>query len=88
MLVQNPSEEVALARFTFVTSGGEMVIEEHQVAPGSRFTLCLGQVEGLTSDEVSTRVESLNGVPIVCERSVYFDFSGFLGGHDSIGYAP
>ena len=87
VLVQNPSDEAAHVRFTYMTSTGDTLTEECELPPRSRYTRCLSDVEGLESDAVSTQVESLDGVPIVCERSVYFDFAEFVGGHDSIGYA-
>ena len=87
VLVQNPSDEAARVRFTYMTSTGDTFTEECELPPMSRYTRCLSDVEGLESDAVSTQVESLDGVPIICERSVYFDFTEFQGGHDSIGYA-
>jgi len=87
VLVQNPSDEAARVRFIYMTSTGDTLTEEFELPPKSRYTRCLSDVEGLESDAVSPQVESLDGVPIVCERSVYFDFTEFLGGHDSIGYA-
>ncbi len=34
---------------------------------------------------VSARVASLNGVPVVAERAMYFDYCGKKGGHASAG---
>ncbi len=35
---------------------------------------------------LSARIES--GLPIIAERPMYFDFHGWTGGHDVVGFAP
>lgn len=85
ILVENPSTEEAEVRFTFMLPGGRTVIRETKVPPTSRFTANLGTIRGLEDEEVSTLVESLNGVGIVADRAVYFDYHGITGGNAEAG---
>ncbi len=86
VLVQNPGPDVADIRYTFMVPGGRTPITKtQQVAPYSRTTLRLNDVEGLDGTDVSTRVECANGDGIIAERSMYFDYSGRDGGHNAMG---
>ncbi len=84
VLVMNPDEsQTAQVEFTFMNETGRESTEEIEVAPGSRATLRVDDCEPNT--DVSTLVTCVNGVPIVAERVVYFDFARGVGGHDGPG---
>ncbi len=40
------------------------------------------------SFDFSAKVETTNGTIIICERPMYFDYQGWTGGHNVVGYAP
>ncbi len=89
LLIQNPEGKKADVRVTFNTPGGGSVVKEYGIKAHSRFTLKVNGVEGLSNSEVSSTVESLNGVNVIAERSMYFIYSdGYSsrdGGHNTIG---
>jgi len=89
LLIQNPEGKKADVRVTFNTPGGGSVVKEYGIKAHSRFTLKVNAVEGLSNSEVSSTVESLNGVKVIAERSMYFIYSdGYSsrdGGHNTIG---
>ena len=82
VLVQNPGEETSQIKATFMKPGGVEVEKEYEVPGGSRFTIHVDEVPGCENTSVSTMVESTNNVPVICERSVYFNYYGRVGGHD------
>lgn len=61
---------------------GENMEQVVQVDPDTRTTIDVNSLVGPEQD-VSCRVSS--DVPIVAERPMYFDFSGYNGGHDVMG---
>ena len=85
ILVQNPGTETAEVTFTFMLPGGGTVVKTAQAPQSSRITVHVDDVPGLEDAEVSTHVESTNGVGIVADRSEYFDYEGFDGGHSEVG---
>jgi hypothetical protein len=85
VLMQNPSDETLEVRATFMRPDADPVVKDYSVEAGKRFTIEVDAIEGLESTEVSTKLESQNGVGFVCERAMYFDYNGWTGGHGSIG---
>ena len=87
--IQNPSAVDAQVRMTYMRGDGTTVQQELEVPASSRTTVAVKGVlgEGDTlSDDFSTRVECTNGVDIVAERPMYFDYHGWCtGGHDVVG---
>lgn len=83
VLVQNPGGSDVTARMTFMREGKSAVSRSFTVKAASRFTLNLKGVAGCENESVSTMVEATGGV--ICERSMYFDYYGFIGGHNSAG---
>ncbi len=85
--LQNPSDtQQADCRVTFMLPAGEAPLSfDYAVAPHSRLTIYVNDF--VMSREVSTKVESLNGVPIVAERAMYFNYQGRgkKGGHAASG---
>jgi hypothetical protein len=98
VLVQNPNSTAAQATFTFYTNPGPagaanyapgpevpegMVQVTAEIGPWSRYTVRLDDVAGLESRDVATRVDS--DIPVVAERSMYFNYEGADDGHLSVG---
>lgn len=91
VLLANPNAEAADVKVTFLRSGGAPPIEKkYDLKPRSRFTIPVDGIKGLERGEISTRVESLNGVPIMVERAMYWPSAALSAdwwreGHDSTG---
>jgi hypothetical protein len=90
VLVSNPSTtDTATVHVNFLTSLGERLIEGVTLAPGTRQTVWANgviarQVGARERAEFAIDVESVNGVPVVAERSMYWS-QGFYGGHAAVG---
>ncbi|MFH1150332.1 MAG: hypothetical protein V1748_07650 [Actinomycetota bacterium] len=96
VLLMNPNMVAVNVRCTFMVPEGEPVVREFEVAPRSRLTVPVDEIEGLEQTEVSTKVQVLGPVegggrqaacetPIVAERAMYFTYNGIVGGHSSMG---
>jgi SpoIID/LytB domain protein len=89
VLLQNPSAKTARVRLTFSRPSGASVRCEYGIKGRSRFTVHVDELEGLADAEVATTVQSTNGVKVVAERAVYFNYTdGYClrgGGHDTAG---
>lgn len=78
--MMNPSEVAATAELTFLNEDGSTVIKSVEVAPRSRTTIRADDVPGVSARAVSTVVNSPNGVPLVVERTMFWD-ADYYGGH-------
>jgi len=89
--IQNPEEEDAEVEITYMKGDGGTTTQELTVAGESRFTVPVGAVLGVGDDaahDFSARVESTNGINIICERPMYFLYNGaWSGGHCVTGVA-
>jgi len=83
LLMVNPEDRTASVEVTYLREGADPVVEVYELAPHSRFTVFVNQVEGLGKGSVGMSYRSLNGVPVAAERSLYFDYRGKRGGHCS-----
>lgn len=83
VLVQNPGKAATTVAMSFMREGQTPCYASFKVMPQSRFTLNVKDVPGCESSSISTKVESSE--PVVCERSMYFNYNGFIGGHNSCG---
>lgn len=83
VLVQNPNvSETAQVKLEFMKPDGSNVPPYRlEVPPQSRRTVSINSV--VPNAELSVKVESENGVPIIAERAMYW--GNRSGGHDSIG---
>ena len=84
-LVENPTGTDTTVRATYMLPWGKTKTATYFVPANSRYTIYLNEVDGVDNQEVSTKIESLQHVGIICQRSMYFDYHGKVGGHDSIG---
>lgn len=83
VLVQNPQDETAELKIRLCGDNGILRELELSVEPHSRKTINLNE---LAPDmDVGTEVTSTNGVPVICERSMYWETGGHKAGHNSTG---
>jgi autotransporter-associated beta strand protein len=80
ILVANPTATAAPVTFTFLLPDGTTRVEQRTVAAFARLTLNVDTLAGLTDTAVSTVVTSDTGVPLVVERTMRWDASGY-GAH-------
>lgn len=84
ILLQNPTGTPATVFVNFMKPDGSTIVRGYPVGARSRYTIGVDSINGLEATEVSTYIES-EGVPIIAERSMYFDYMGvWPGGHDTI----
>ncbi|MBU1671029.1 MAG: WD40 repeat domain-containing protein [Actinobacteria bacterium] len=76
----------------FYPGAGETKTTSVSLPPQSRATIDASSVMGVGEDaahDFAATVTSTNGVPILAERPMYFNYSGqWSGGTDVIGYTP
>ena len=72
-LVQNPGATEALVRVRYLLpNGAAPVVRTYAVAPGSRATIWVDRENpALASTDVAAEITSVDGTPIVVERSIY-----------------
>ena len=86
-LLQNPQATTAHATVNFLLPSGTTISRTYTLAPGSRTTIYVNQVEGLDETDVSGGVSA--DAPIVVERAMYRSLPGqpFALGHQLDGRA-
>ena len=93
VLVANPSSQAANLRVTFLRNGAPPIVREGSdwiVGAGGRFTIGVTptwNMAGFYDGEFGVVVESLNGVPVVVERAMYWNLPGlrWAGGTNAAG---
>jgi Stage II sporulation protein len=85
--IGNPSDSAAQVTVRYIIEGGGNKDVSYTVREHSRLTIDASSDVGAGRD-FSCEVLSTNGVPVVAERPVYFNYKGSLtGGHDTLGSA-
>jgi Zn-dependent metalloprotease len=87
VLLANPSTLPARVRATYLLPSGQTLTREYDVAPQSRFNIWVDREDPALADTaVSTTVDSLNRVPIIVERAMWWgDGGGWYEAHNSPG---
>jgi hypothetical protein len=94
ILLANPNLVAAPVTVTFLTpasgltassraSGQATVIQNYTLAPQSRLTIRVDDIQGLENTPVSTVVRSTNALSIVAERTMFWD-KDYYGGHTEV----
>jgi len=83
VLVFNPQDQVANLDVDFMLPDGSVQTNAFPVAPKSRVTFNVDGFPGMEDTNVSVMVKS--DLPVVAERSMYFDYNGRVGGHVAPG---
>ena len=85
LCIGNPSDTEARLTVTYMVEGGRNTEVKYVVDPRARKTIEVAKVIGREKD-FSCRVSSTNGVGIVAERPMYFNYGGkWSGGHIAMG---
>jgi hypothetical protein len=85
LCIGNPSGTEAQLVISYFIEGGGTVDVAHSVGPETRKTIDTSKDIGREKD-FSCRVSCTNGVGLVAERPMYFNYGGaWTGGHDSLG---
>jgi hypothetical protein len=77
LLLANPSDQAASVRITATTSDGQSVSGDYAVPAGARTTVWANSLFGdATARRFWVHVESINSVPVLVERSMYWNALG------------
>ena len=80
ILIANPHETPTPVIITFSTQDGAVITQNRTLLPMSQTRIKLDEIAGLEATSVSTMVTSLPGAPIVVERTMRWDATGY-GAH-------
>jgi hypothetical protein len=80
ILLANPNDVPAPISMTFLKGDGTTVVRPRTLPPLSRTTVLVDEIEGLESTDVSTTVTSTSALPLVVERTMRWDATGY-GSH-------
>ena len=97
--MQNPSDAGTNVRVTYLRPTVPPLTKTYTVGPRSRFTIWVDyeqfpgdapQAPSLSNTDVSAKIESVDGTPIIVERAMYRTTPdgvglGFEAGHDAAG---
>ncbi len=81
----NSNNEGTEVRVSYVLGTGGVVNRTYEVGAFQRFTVFVNDEVPAGSD-ISIIVDS--DLPILAERPMYFNFQGWTGGHNVVGYSP
>ena len=90
VLIANPHPVAVPVTITFLTDAGVTISDDRTLPPSSRTTIRVDSIQGLEWANVSTLVTSPAGLPLIVERTMWWDASGY-GAHTekaSTGAAP
>jgi len=88
LCLQNPNSTDSMVQVTYYTEERGTLAPENFVIPANgRVTLVVNTHAGRDL-HLAARVRVTSGTGIVAERSQYFDFGGWTGGHGVLGATP
>ncbi|MEW6554176.1 MAG: DUF5719 family protein [Actinomycetota bacterium] len=87
LCIQNPGSVDADVTITYYPGGdGDPIVQvQPTVAANSRYTVYVN-VDAGAGLSISAKVDA--DQPVICERPMYFNFTGLDGGHDVVGFIP
>jgi hypothetical protein len=87
ILLANPQTMAANVTVRFLRETGATVVKTYTVPPTSRFNIDTSSVKELHDESFGTVISVTNGVPLIVERSMYWDSNGFFfsGGTNATG---
>ena len=83
LCLQNPGDTDAHTTINYYTANGQVITKQWMVKANNRLTVSATSDVGENQD-ISAKVSS--DQPIIVERPMYFDYNGWTGGHDVVGY--
>jgi hypothetical protein len=89
ILLANPQTSAANVTVSFLRESGAPVVKTFSVPATSRFNIDIGSITELRDESFGAVISSTNDVPIIVERSMYWDSNGFMfsGGTNATGIA-
>ncbi len=89
LCIQNPNPADAAVTITYYPQGGTPIVKAPiTVAANSRRTIYVNDVTQGAGPGLSISTKVTADQNVIAERPMYFDFFGWTGGHDVVGYAP
>jgi autotransporter-associated beta strand protein len=87
ILLANPQTTTAEVTVSYLRESGAPLVKTYSVSPTTRFNIDTDDVTELHDESFGAIVEVTNGVPIIVERSMYWDAGGiqFSGGTNATG---
>ena len=79
VLIANPNDATVSVTLTFSTEGGQQVVQQRSLPPRSRLTVHVDQVPGLENVATSVQVRPATAVPLIVERSMFWDNTYYAG---------
>jgi hypothetical protein len=79
ILLSNPQTTAANVTVTFLREDGPPVLKDYVVGPSSRLTIGSSDVPELSDRAFGARIAVTNGMPILVERSLYWNANDLLG---------
>jgi autotransporter-associated beta strand protein len=80
VVIANPNDTDAPVTLTFLQEGGGTIVEHRTVPKQARLTVHVDQVAGLENASPSVQIVSDLKLPLIAERSMFWDGS-YYGGH-------
>jgi len=85
--LQNPGDSASTVELTYFTQEQGKLGPKPLILPAhSRITVLVNENAG-PSLQLSSQVHVVSGPQVVAERPIYFDYRGWDGGHDVVGYS-
>jgi hypothetical protein len=78
ILLANPQTTAAIVTVTYLREGNTPLTQSYTVPPTSRFNIDTSTIAGLENSSFGAQIDVTNNVPIIVERSMYWDSNGFL----------
>jgi hypothetical protein len=86
ILLANPSTTAAEVQIDYLLADGMVIPKKYALAPESRLTIRVDYEHGwLVNAAVSARLRTLNGVPFIAERTMWWADGGWYEAHNSPG---
>ncbi len=86
ILLANPSTSPALVQIDYLLPDGTVIPLAYELAPESRRTIRVDEAHPwLANAALSARIHSLNGIPFIAERSMWWADGGWFEAHNSPG---
>jgi hypothetical protein len=77
ILLANPQSTAATVTITLLREQGAPVTRTYTVPPTSRFNIDSAAIPELHDESFGAEIQVTNGVPIIVERSMYWDSNGY-----------
>jgi matrixin/thrombospondin type 3 repeat protein len=93
LLIANPSPQAALVQVEYLLPSGGTITKQYAVAAESRFTIYVDDeqvpagsgVRPLANTSVAARITSMNAVPIIVERAMWWPQPAWYEAHNAAG---